>query len=95
MKNKKGLYNRYIVSKANGKPIDPEAKYFVMRYDADGKDAIHTRACRKAIMVYAMAISAHLPELSIDLHKVVSEEANRAFRMDLEKEEQKLKDDET
>ncbi len=31
----RGLYNKYIVTKADGSPIDPEAQYFVLRIDND------------------------------------------------------------
>lgn len=34
----KGLFGKYIIQKANGEPIDPEAKYFVLRYDKASKD---------------------------------------------------------
>lgn len=29
------LYDKYIVTKADGSPMEPEAKYFVLRYDND------------------------------------------------------------
>lgn len=31
--NPAGLHRRYIVQKANGEPVDPSARYFVLRYD--------------------------------------------------------------
>lgn len=31
----RGIYRKYNISKANGKPIDPEAKYFILRIDND------------------------------------------------------------
>lgn len=34
-----GLQNKYIVQKTSGRPIEPEARYFVLRYDND-KDAL-------------------------------------------------------
>ena len=30
-----GLYPKYVVQKANGEALDPEARYFVLRYDND------------------------------------------------------------
>lgn len=66
--NKKaGLYNRYKVEKTSGRPIDPKAKYFIMRYDKHGSDPIHIRACQLAVEVYAHVIKDHLPQLSEDL----------------------------
>ena len=63
----KGLYNRYQIAKTSGRPIDPKAKYFVMRYDNDGDDKIHIQACQLAIRVYAYAIKGHLDQLSENL----------------------------
>ena len=65
-KKKKGLYNRYKVSKING-DVDPNAEYFVLRLDDGGSDPKHIEACKKAILVYAEEIKEHLPELSNDL----------------------------
>jgi len=65
--NPKGLHQRYIVSKPSGKPIDPNAEYFVLRVDKNGSDPKHRAACRKAVLSYARAIRDHLPELSKDL----------------------------
>jgi len=65
--NPKGLHLRYIVSKTNGKPVDQDAEYFVMRLDYGGNDRKHIDACRKALLVYANEIKEHLPDLSEDL----------------------------
>jgi hypothetical protein len=65
--NPKGLYQRYIVSKTSGKPVDENAEYFVLRLDKNGKDPKHVKACRKAVLKYAEEIADHLPELSKDL----------------------------
>ena len=65
--NPNGLYNRYIVSKVSGEPVDDVAEYFVLRLDEYGDDPKHIAACRKAIMTYAEEIKEHLPQLSADL----------------------------
>ena len=65
--NPKGLHQRYIVSKSNGKPIDEKAEYFVLRVDLNGSDPKHIEACRKAVITYAENIQKHLPELAKDL----------------------------
>lgn len=31
----KGYYRKYVISKIDGSPIDPEADYFVLRVDSD------------------------------------------------------------
>jgi len=35
-----GIYPKYVVRKANNEPIEPGAKYFVLRYDND-PDALY------------------------------------------------------
>ena len=65
MKKKKGyqhggLRQKYIITKTSGKPVDPKAKYFVLRYDEDP----HARA---AIKAYIRSIRRENPELARDL----------------------------
>jgi hypothetical protein len=43
---KKRLYRKYEIRKANGKPVDPNARYFVLRIDSDP-------SARVATLVYA------------------------------------------
>lgn len=62
----KGLYNKYHVTKTDGSPIDPEARYFVLRYDTDS-------AARKALAVYARYIEAENPDLARDLRSKLAE----------------------
>lgn len=63
----KGLYNRYTVLKSDGSNVDPKAEYFVLRLDDHGKDPVHIKACRQAVLTYATIIRNHLPELSDDI----------------------------
>lgn len=45
---KEGGYDKkYIISKANGNPVDPKAEYFVFRLDKDpyALDALYMYAC--------------------------------------------------
>ena len=42
-----GLFRKYIIRKANGKPIDPQAMYFVLRIDTDP-------VARKALRTYVI-----------------------------------------
>ena len=46
--NERGFYQKYIVQKASGNPVDPEARYFVLRVDEDP-------AARAALRTYAYA----------------------------------------
>lgn len=66
----RGLYGKYNVSKADGSPRDPNARYFVLRYD---KDDAHGEACRAALATYAKHIKSTLPELAADLEKILKE----------------------
>jgi hypothetical protein len=72
MKSTQGLYNRYIIEKANGEKTDPNAIYFVLRVDGLGKDINHQLACRKALRVYAEEIKDHLPQLSSDIVELLN-----------------------
>ena len=54
------LYGKYIVSKADGSPVDPDAFYFVLRLDTDP-------AARIAIVHYADAILESNPTLAKEL----------------------------
>ena len=65
--NPDGLHERYIIAKVDGSPTDKNAEYFVLRLDKGGKDQKHMKACRRAIINYALDIDEHLPELSEDL----------------------------
>lgn len=56
----KGLYNKYIIQKVDGTPIDPSANYFVLRLDTDP----HARA---AARLYANRIYHENPLLSEDI----------------------------
>lgn len=44
----RGWYLKYIISKADGSPMEPKADYFVLRLDKDP-------AARKAALAYADA----------------------------------------
>ena len=35
MTEKQGLYDKYIITKTDGSPVDPHAQYFVLRIDTD------------------------------------------------------------
>ena len=64
--DKKGLYGKYIIQKANGEAIDPKAVYFTLRIDTDP----HARA---AIRAYIESCREEQPELARDLERVLRE----------------------
>lgn len=69
--NPEGLHQRYRINKirADGttKPVDKDADYFVLRLDEKCKDKKHIKACRQALLVYAIMIEEHLPQLSKEI----------------------------
>lgn len=64
----RGLYQKYIISRTDGEPIDERNEYFVLKVDGYG-DFNHIEASRKAVLVYADEIEKTLPELAKDLRE--------------------------
>lgn len=64
-----GLFGKYIIRKADGTDIDPNAKYFVLRYDALGGS--HSQAARLALMRYCTLLGPCklTDELTADIQK--------------------------
>jgi hypothetical protein len=56
----RGLYEKYLIKKTNGNPVDPEARYFVLRYDKDPH-------AWRALAWYARDVSNDNPKLHDDL----------------------------
>jgi hypothetical protein len=74
VQNPQGLHKKYVVSKANGSPSDPDAIYFVLRLDPGCKDDLHVRASRAAARTYAAIVgngSSHLNQLGLELFSAV------------------------
>lgn len=72
LENPNGLHQRYVVQKIENDtivPCDPEAEYFILRLDNQGKDLNHIAACRKAVMKYAEEIEPHIPQLAKDIRE--------------------------
>ncbi len=44
MANQQGIYNKYRVKKTDGSPMDPEARYFVLRPNLDPAARVAMRA---------------------------------------------------
>ena len=59
----KGLYNKYIIAKASGKPLDPNFYAIVLRIDG-GR---YIKACRMGVKAFSDAVKPENPELSFDL----------------------------
>jgi hypothetical protein len=56
-----GLYRKYQIAKADGSPLDPEARYFPLRYDGTDPNA------ELALQVYAASVRAYNPKLADDI----------------------------
>lgn len=70
---KGGWKKKYIIEKASGKPLDPKAKYFVLRYDAKGDPF-----ARAAMRAYAVNVRRVNPRLADDILARVDREEKRA-----------------
>ncbi len=65
-----GLKKKYIVTKADGSAVDPDAQYFVLRIDTD-------RCARLALRTYARAIEWENPSLADGLFRLLAEKQER------------------
>lgn len=59
-------YEKYHIEKADGSPCDPNAKYFVLRFDKDPY-------ARIALSAYAKAIQVVDPEFAEDIGRILKE----------------------
>ena len=65
----KGLYNKYIVTKTNGKPLDPNFYAVVLRIDGGQ----YLSACRAGVAAFAEAVRGENPILADDLQEKLRE----------------------
>lgn len=61
-----GIFDKYKVEKRDGTPIDPKARYFVLRVDTD-------RHARAALMMYAESCQDENPQLFQDIATLLTE----------------------
>lgn len=66
MTEDKGVFGKYIIGKADGSDLEPEACYFVLRLDTDP-------AARRAMGQYARSVRRENETLANDIEKCVSE----------------------
>ena len=71
MDSQKGLYQKYIIHKADGSPVDPDAVYFVLRVDDQGGEGIGP--ARTALAVYSRRICAVNRQLADDIDKLLGQ----------------------
>lgn len=69
------LEKKYIITKADGSEVDPEAVYIVLRVDKKAVDQAHARASREAVKAYSRYIlrssTSRLHQLGIDLFSLI------------------------
>ena len=70
----KRLKQKYIITKTDGTPVDPSAKYFVLRYDAKVKDKKFLVAVRRALCKLALELIKVNIVLSKELYDDVTNE---------------------
>jgi hypothetical protein len=80
---KQGLFGKYILAKDNGDDINPRAKYFVLRYDAE---AGHGAESRTALRLYCQAIRFAQPQLADEFEEAIRDEARKAWEISEELE---------
>ena len=64
--NKKGWYQKYIIHKADGSPVDPDAIYMVLRLDTDPH-------AMNAALKYADSCENDNPLLAQDIRRMLLE----------------------
>ncbi len=69
-----GWDQKYTVEKVNGNPIDPDAEYFVLRFDKDP----HARV---AMAAYADSVESVNPKFAEDIRKKIRPHNRRAAAM--------------
>ena len=65
-KQKRGVYGKYVIEKADGSPVDPDACYFVLRLDTDP-------AARRAMGQYARSVRSTNEELADQIEDCIQE----------------------
>lgn len=68
------IFDKYIVQKSDGSPINPNAQYFVLRIDTDP-------AARKAALRYSSYISQTDPDFADEIFQWVMQFENQDKRL--------------
>lgn len=61
-----GVFGKYVISKADGTPVDAEATYFVLRLDTDA-------AARRAMGQYARSVRKANEGLANEIEQCIAE----------------------
>ena len=68
MKDTKGLYQKYVIQKTNGKPVDKNARYIILRYD---EDTDYCLAARTTLLLFARLIKPFALNFYKDLTRTI------------------------
>lgn len=68
--SKGGLYLKYRIEHSDGSPVDPDAAYFVLRYDEDSE---WSRIGRETLWAMCKRIEKEAPTLVADIRKRIEE----------------------
>jgi len=68
--SQQGLYLKYIVSHSDGSPVEPDALYFVLRYDEDSE---WCRIGRETLWAMCKRIEKEAPSLVADIRARINQ----------------------
>jgi hypothetical protein len=74
-----GLIKKYNLSRVDGEELDPDSKYFVLRYD-QGAEENHRNASRDALSMYISRIYDTHRKLAEDLSNDLKEEIKKGLK---------------
>jgi hypothetical protein len=71
--DKQGLYGKYRIARADGRPLRSNDRLFVLNYGLDDDDYPLDEHARLALAVYAASVRADNPQLTDDLIDALDE----------------------
>ena len=82
----KGLWNKYVISKTSGKPLDPNFYAIVLRIDGGQ----YVEACREGVAAFADAVKEVNPKLCEDIKDRIWIYEMKELGVELDRESRKL-----
>jgi hypothetical protein len=65
------LYGKYTILKDDGKPVDADGMYFVLKLNSSNRE--NARASQEAVLTYANNIEETFPRLAQEIRLLVEE----------------------
>ena len=75
--SKPGLFGKYLIAKADGTPLDSDARYVAVRYDGGAE---HGHIGRMALRIYAHALLNSAPQFAEELLAAIDAEADNSLK---------------